>query len=51
MNLKAILVEKTSEKTGKKYVAIEVYLSDTYKRTILVSKPELEIITLANAKK
>lgn len=51
MNIKALLVEKTSPKTGNKYVCIEVYYTETYKKTILLSNAELELIKLANAKK
>lgn len=51
MDIKAKLVEKTSEKNGKKYVCIEVYLSNSYKKVLFISNPELEIIKLANATK
>lgn len=50
MKIDAKLLEKVSEKNGKKYVVIEVYLSPTYKKTMFISNPELEIIKLANTK-
>lgn len=50
MDVKAKLVEKVSEKTGNKYVCIEVYLTPTYKKILLVNNAEVELIRLANTK-
>lgn len=50
MEVKAKLVEKVSEKTGNKYVCIEVYLTPTYKKVLFVDKAEIELIRLANTK-
>lgn len=50
MNIKAVLVEKTSPKTGQKYVCIEVYYTNDYKKVLFPNKAELELIKLANSK-
>ena len=50
MNLTAKLVEKVSEKSGKKYVCIEVQLTPTYTKTIFLDKAEVELIKLINTK-
>lgn len=49
MKIEAKLVEKVSEKNGQKYVCIEVYLSPTYKKVLFISRPEMEILKLANS--
>lgn len=46
--MKCELVEKTS-KSGNKYIALEVSLTPTYKKTIFLEKAEIELIK-ANVK-
>lgn len=40
------IVEKTSSKTGNKYVCLEVYLTDTYKTNFFLKDAEVEILKL-----
>lgn len=50
MNLKAVLVEKVSPKNGEKYVCVEVYYTNDYKKVLFPNRAELELIKLANSK-
>jgi len=47
MNVKAVLVEKTSKK-GNIYTCIEIYLTDTIKKTVFLEDAELELLKLSN---
>lgn len=49
MNLKCQLLEKTS-KTGKKYLCLEVVLTENYKKLIFLDDAELELLRIVNAK-
>lgn len=46
MKLNAILVEKISKK-GKQYVAIEIQLSENYKKLVFLDSSEMEILRLS----
>ena len=50
MNLKAILVEKTS-KNGSTYIAVELYLTENVKKLVFLNETELELIKLASKHK
>ena len=46
MNLKAMVVEKTSKK-GTSYIAIEVYITDKIKKLVFLSEAELELLKMS----
>lgn len=46
MDVKATLVEKTS-KNGNQYKAIEIQLTDTYKKMVFLDNAELEILKMS----
>lgn len=45
MPVKAVVVERTS-KSGKPYVAIEVYITDKVKKLVFLTEAELELIKM-----
>lgn len=47
MNVKAVLVDRTSKK-GNKYTCIEVYITNNIKKLIFLSDAELELLKLSN---
>lgn len=47
MNVKAILVERTSKK-GNTYTCIEVYITPTIKKMVFLNQAELELLRLSN---
>lgn len=49
MNLKAVLVEKTSKK-GLPYVCIEVSITDKIKKLVFLSQAEVELIKMVYGK-
>lgn len=50
MNLNAKVVEKTS-KSGNKYVCVEIEITPTYTKVVLLDRAELELIKAVNTKK
>lgn len=48
--MKCELVEKTS-KSGNKYIALEVYLTPTYKKVIFLDSAEIELIKVYSSNK
>lgn len=50
MNLKCQIIEKTSQK-GNKYLALEIYITEEYKKLVFLDPAEVELIKLANAKR
>lgn len=50
MVLDSKLVEKTSTKTGKNYLVIEIKITDTYVKQVFLDNAELELLKLANKK-
>lgn len=49
MNLKAVLVEKTS-KSGNPYVCVEVSITDKIKKLVFLSPAEVELIKMVYGK-
>lgn len=49
MNVQAKLVEKTS-KNGRQYLCIEIYITDTYTKLVMLDKAELELLKLTAKK-
>ena len=49
MPIKCNLVERTS-KNGVKYVCLEIYLTETYKKIVFLQQSEKELLILANKK-
>lgn len=47
MNVKAVLVERTSKK-GNKYTCVEVYITNNIKKIIFLNDAELELLRLSN---
>lgn len=46
MKLDAVLVERTSSKSGKKYICVEVYLTDKVVKKVFLSDAEIELIKI-----
>ena len=46
MKIDAALVEKTSSKSGNKYICIEVTLTDKVKKIVFLTDAELELLKL-----
>lgn len=46
MQLNCRVEERVSEKTGKKYYILIVDITDTYKKIIFLTRPEIELIKL-----
>lgn len=51
MNVNAKLVEKTSDKTGKKYVCIEIQITPTYTKLVFLTGAEIELLKVMNSSK
>lgn len=51
MDVKATLEERVSSKSGNKYKALVIKLTDTYEKVVFLEKAELELLDLANSKK
>lgn len=51
MNVNGKLIEKVSEKTGKKYVCIEIQLSPSYSKLVFLDKAEVELLKVMNPNK
>lgn len=51
LNVNAVLVEKTSSKSGKNYICIEIKLTDTYTKQVFLEPAELELLKLSLSKK
>lgn len=47
MNIKAVLVEKTSKK-GNTYIAVEVYITDKIKKLVFLTPAEIELLKITN---
>ena len=47
MNLKAVLVQRTSKK-GTEYVAIEVTITENIKKLVFLTPAELELLKLSS---
>lgn len=45
MNIKCQLVEKVSQK-GNKYLCLEIFLTDSYKKVVFLDTAEVELIKL-----
>lgn len=50
MNLKCQLVEKTSQK-GNKYICVEIYITENYKKVVFLEQSEIELIKLSYKEK
>lgn len=50
MNLKCQVVEKVSQK-GNKYICLEIFITEDYKKVVYLDSAEIELIKLsANSK-
>lgn len=47
MNLKAVLVQRTSKK-GNEYIAIEVTITEKIKKLVFLTPAELELLKMTN---
>lgn len=47
MNVKAVLVERTSKK-GNKYTCVEVYITNNIKKIVFLNDAEIELLRLSN---
>lgn len=50
MNLKCQIIEKISQK-GNKYICLEIYITNEYKKVVFLDPAEVELIKLANTQK
>ena len=44
------IVNGVSQKTGKSYYAIDLYITDSYKKRVFLTSAEVELIKLQNNK-
>lgn len=51
MDLKATLVEGIGKKSGKPYLAVEIELTDTFKKMVFLEPAELELLKLTKKEK
>lgn len=50
MDVKATLVERIGSKSGKKYKAIVIQLTDSYEKVVFLEKAELELLEMTKQK-
>lgn len=51
MELKAVLEERVSKKSGNTYKCVVVYLTDTLKKIVFLDDAEVELLKLAYSKR
>lgn len=44
--MKCELIKKTSSKTGKEYIVLQIHLTPNYKKDVFLDNAEIELITL-----